>query len=698
MFDLIEIIKNNNNYNEILNVGAMFSGTVLAVFFTLISLPLQNILSRYSQDLIKRVWRDPIFITSFIFLGTTFIYNLALLTFGASPDLVMISFGLGIISVLTLFLLVFHTFFLLDVRNQITETTSRIRRKIKKKIVESEKKRDKEYLKFKELIKNHENNLSTDLRKVYIKFSVDDSVTSWLRSETEIVIDITQRAIQDNRFEVVRSALRDIVGLAEEYIQARLEYNSEQDKFITYLHEKLIDMKNLARKDTHPEIILSIATTAKDIAVATLSICPIRSSAGENYMPLGFINLLKNICLSEEILKETSYAPMMTISYLVDIGKAAVDKEFPRTANLISDALGEISRTTTKLHSYFTDVISAKANWGLAALLDYMLFNQDKIRINREFALKEIVNEINKSIKTYFEDDERYQYSLRANIKTFFGPLSTEEHGVATIFIRSLQIKRKNEKEYWYLLEVLEKFLIELNQNIMMGMDHRKYIDIKEMLEHLYMIGVVLTGFIERVKEENIKSKALKILREHFSYPFINAISMSFKRDDKYNIFYDDYIDTFFSLIGVIFFKNNKNEFNETIEDWTTKIIEIIQRHKQNIFIIHDGEKFLKYEIIHPLSDLYKHLRLLGVWFVKYSPKSKFLSSIIKEFKNQPPELVPKAPFGEDVRYPKSLLGETWAVRRPYLPFNPSYFDKIDKALCEQKAIEEFEKKLQKGK
>jgi len=155
-YDLIKAIGNNNNYTEIFSAGAAFSGTVLAIFFTLVSLPLQNILSRYSQDLITRVRRDPIFISSFIFLGVTFTYNLTLLTFGTSPYLVIVSFGLGITSVLMLFLLVLHTFFLLDVRNQITEITSKIKRNIRRKIIISENEKNKEYSKIEELMKNHE--------------------------------------------------------------------------------------------------------------------------------------------------------------------------------------------------------------------------------------------------------------------------------------------------------------------------------------------------------------------------------------------------------------------------------------------------------------------------------------------------------------------------------------------------------------
>jgi divalent metal cation (Fe/Co/Zn/Cd) transporter len=139
---ILHIIKNHNNYNEVLVVGTTFTGTVLAIFFTLISLPLQNILSRYSQDLIKRVRKDFIFVGSFVFLAATFVFNLVLIGLGATPELIAASIGLSILSMLVFTLLIIRTFKLLDVRNQLSEISNEITRQIEKKIISSEKRRE----------------------------------------------------------------------------------------------------------------------------------------------------------------------------------------------------------------------------------------------------------------------------------------------------------------------------------------------------------------------------------------------------------------------------------------------------------------------------------------------------------------------------------------------------------------------------
>jgi hypothetical protein len=133
--------------------GATFTGTVLAIFFTLIALPIENILSRYSQDMIKRVQKDLVFWGSFIFLTGTFAYDVILITFGATPQLTLISLALTIDSVLVLALLVVHTFYMLDVRNQLNDITHDIKKQIKGKIHKSEGKRKKSFEKFKKFLK-----------------------------------------------------------------------------------------------------------------------------------------------------------------------------------------------------------------------------------------------------------------------------------------------------------------------------------------------------------------------------------------------------------------------------------------------------------------------------------------------------------------------------------------------------------------
>lgn len=538
-------------------------------------------------------------------------------------------------------------------------------------------------------------NIKTDIEKAYTKFAVDDSVIEWLKKSVEIIIDITQKAVQENRFEIVESSLNNLSDITQEYILSRKDYSTEQDNFLIFIHEQLLDTKNLVKKDTHPKIMLSILKAARDISIASLEIKPIRAFRGDNFIPYSFINLIASVCLSSELLKETSYACMSSIDYLVEIAYKAIDKGFPRTALVVADKIGDIALTTTKLHFHYGDIIAGKANWALASILDYLLLKHDELPFHIEYEAKSIHRKIAESVSAYIEDEDKYHYMTRSNIKPLFGPLSVEEHGMASIFIKSLQ-KNRDEKYLFLILKILEEFLRDMNQTIMKGMKNDRYFDIKEILDHIYMVGIVYLPMVNEAKTPRLQVEMRSLLKNDFSYPFRNAISMSFKHSGRYHIPDDEYMQTFFSMMGIMFYENKKGLFTETLEHWTNEILEVIQKNKTNITTEHEGKLFVNTEITHPLSDLYRHLRLIGVWFNTFNPKSKLLDRIIFELKNQPEEAITNNAYGEKQPYPMDFIVERWIIQRPSLPFNTAYFSALDKALFNPENIKSFEKKLRK--
>jgi len=131
---ILDLLAQNENVIEVFIAGATFSGTVLAIFFTLIALPIENILGKYSQELIRRVSLDRVYWGCFGFLGFVLLYNLSLLTFGSIPALTLFSYGLTISSVLILALLVIHTFYLLDLRNPLKDMSRDISKQVGKNV------------------------------------------------------------------------------------------------------------------------------------------------------------------------------------------------------------------------------------------------------------------------------------------------------------------------------------------------------------------------------------------------------------------------------------------------------------------------------------------------------------------------------------------------------------------------------------
>lgn len=532
------------------------------------------------------------------------------------------------------------------------------------------------------------------MKNIYVKSQVDETVTNWLKEKTEPIFDIVQNSINENRFEMVDNVLEEIIKIAKEYISHRLDYSTERDAFLLFLHERLVDLKNIVQKNTHPRIMLAIAKATRDIAITSLDIRPVRANFGENFIPIGNIDLLKDICISSEILKETSFAPLSTINFLVDIANAAIDKDFPRTVDIVTEKIGSIAVTTTKLHFLYADSVALQANWGLANILDQFLSTLNKSKFYTKHEIESVLEEIDKSVNAFIEDDIRYHYTMRNNIKPLFGTLSVREHGIAGIYIKALQ-KNYPDKHLSTIIDSLEEFLTNINQSVMKGMDNSKYLDVKDILDNIYMIGMAFVWATSRMKNSpKFRQDMTNALEINFLYPYINAITMSFKTDtNRYTIFDDDYLMAFFSLMGIMFYENKNALYQKVLETWISKIIEIAQKYKTMTTVEHEGHIFERHEITHLLSDVYRYLRLAGVWLYKYLPKSELLDKLISEIKTQPDITKRTSAYGQESLYPSYMM-EQWIVQRPYTAYRPKYFNDVDQALMDSNAIKTFEEKL----
>ena len=220
--------------------------------------------------------------------------------------------------------------------------------------------------------------------------------------------------------------------------------------------------------NSHPKIMTSIANASSKIARETLKINSLNDMKYNDYSP-GFLNLLKEIMLSFEMVKNTSNLPAIASDNLVDVGKTAIDLEYPRVTESIVQILGEINFVATKLHLYRGDDISNYINSRIAYLLNYSIENLDKLGIYRKDILEDMINEINKNIDIYLKDD--YIHS-DINIKPYTASLY--DYNISVIahnLIRKIQNKEyvinNYEKDFNYDgLNILKKILDGLNHNI----------------------------------------------------------------------------------------------------------------------------------------------------------------------------------------------------------------------------------------
>jgi len=608
--------------------------------------------------------------------------------------------GSGIAPVFILIFLTRRVFYLLDIRNQLRDIAKGIKKQIIRRIREAEATQTR-------TAKNRPSPL-LDIEMKYRKWNVDPTVTKWLKEKCDIIFDVVQKAVQENRFEIVEGGLETIVDLTRGYVAGRKEYRSGEDDFITYIRDRLIDTKNLVTTTTHPKVMDSIIKTAGEIAKETLKIESIKTTYGRNFLPYSFVLLLKDIALSNEISKETSYAPMNACTQLVEIGKIAIDMKSPITAAAIAKELSKISKTMTQIHSFYTDCIAVKANWGIACLLSYTVGNLEKIQLpHRENILEMIGEAVNESIRSYLEDEPGYHIP-RGNITPFVGPILTE-HGIATILLNAIvKATTWDGKIRKDIIEFVKKFLDYLKEDILLGIQKNKKVDVNAILSHIYTIGMGLMQFINRIEDSEALKEVLQEIMEKIGDILYNSMSFGFNLEKQENPVFKESLHLFSSLIGGAFFEGDENKENivmRVAEKKIRKLIDLIELGKTIVLPIECVDKKREYyNFVILLSQLYQHLRLIGSWVFKWMPKSELLYNIKEVLKNQPKiTFIRKSIIGchldpietEFELYPRSLPEVGWLIEQPLIPIlTMRELAKVNMELFDVENIKKFEKFL----
>lgn len=633
------------NYSQILNLSISFLGIILALFFTLIALPLQNILGRYSQDLVNRVNRDKYLVFCFIFFIILFAYDFTLLILPKSPDYIIISFLGGLTSLIVFAFLVVRVFYLLDVRNQINDIGRRIIKEIKGK--------------------------KTRIRI----FESNTNLIDKLKNETEIIFDIIQKATREDRFEIVDFGLKEAEKIANTYICVKgINLSREYvDSFLDHIYDRLIDTQSIVTKTNHPKIMNSIVYTIGSITKEILSTDKIPEVTNQwgplSSLTLAFIESLKNICIGPEISKRTSYASGNACDQLIEIGKVSMDHKYAyRTVDVVSE-LAEISKTATQMNFYRGNHLAQSSNQGIIYLQEYSLENLDKIEIDKEYILTNITDEIMNVIREYLENGNIHIISSPENIKPFVNPQA--DHNITVVHLKAIQ-KFKQNKDTNIIIGFMNKFMDMIIQTNKIGLEYERYYDIKDISDNSYIIGFNLINSINGKDQfEEQLSKTLQILYK--------PISTSLKTREHITPF-TDYLNNYTSLLGLIFFKENIDR--KLIENSIENI-----RQDLNVLSQHSG--------------IYPYIRLIGLWIFKWMPNSEYLIMIKEILKTKEVELVREEFINDNEKelYPKPA-GEYWSLKLPYnnenaliKPYNviKMEFDEINRILFNSDDIINFE-------
>lgn len=292
-------MKVNGSFeNDIITTSLEFVGVVLALLFTLIILPLQKILDKYTQELVNRITSDQTFSFCLYFFISLFAYDffaLAIFPVFESTNygfiLLIISFSGGMLSLMVLLMFIKRIFYILDIRHQIDEI-------------------------------NDDMSILTDEHLIQI----------------DIIADIIQTSVIERRFEISEHGLKVISDRTNNYLIDN-DNLTGNDQFISKVVDILMNTIDAISKDTNIIILDSIIDISKNISDMLLD------KQDKELSPLirEFIGLLDNIFLKNG-MKKAINIKLKVLSIFLELGKKSIDVNNVEIFSDITSILGNVDK------------------------------------------------------------------------------------------------------------------------------------------------------------------------------------------------------------------------------------------------------------------------------------------------------------------------------------------------------------------
>lgn len=662
-----------NDYRELFSTLTSTIGTIVAIFFSLILIPLSRIADKFSPKFLKYLRRDSFLITAFLYSIATLVYSVVFLFKGSSYWIAITEIILFVTLVIFLGYLLMHIIWLLDVNNSILFPAHKeIVEKFKKLIPKYKKECDKQFSQA--LNKNYKSSYQmSDI--CYLK--VDERVTNGIQEELLPIREVAIKSIKDQDLEQAQNSIQTMMSVMVNYLFARKKYYSDDDPLMYFLYTEY----KLISKSSNNELKLRLHQFIVEcwrligIQAAVVEIKKLQRIGGRNLNGLVLypVQGLKELCLLH-FNEMDSYVPGKACSALADIGIQLMNEGYDHQAAIIVEELEKISILAKAGN---IDIISGSANLAImriyaAGVSSRNLGSRDDL--NYPYRL------INKSIEKILKISLINKPGVSSNM--FLSPFL----GILIDPFSGINISRISE--YGIFSPDLDKFAIEMNlANIKANVKvigevlsslalYKEHYVSDQALENLYRILLNLLSYVNGVmaKDHILFYKHTPIiddeLREQCEDVIIDALSILIQlaksKADKY-LFENNHLNILFSFYLILLYEN-KIRSNDKLGELFNEINEIFVTFLNEYKSLVDSNSN---------DDVYKYYRLLVVLL-----KENKLVELAEKFD------VPKFNYRlggltvmHESQFPKTMLQNKWFIKRPGLQANVHYCNKVEEAL-----------------
>lgn len=575
--------------NGIFSVSVAFLGTILAIFFTLIALPLKNILGKYSNELVNRVFNDKIFHNCLYFFMSVFIYDFALLTlFNIFPAnyisnnwiyfLYMWSFSGTVLSIFVLFIFIKRIFYLMDFRNQVKEIIFEIKEN------------------FSDSNKKNENKKKLDL-----------------------IFDIIHQKSSENSFyhEITNYSIKKIGEISLLYIQKFPEIQPKDeyinmDEFMNKVTRGFRDISESQKMDIR--LIKSLIEIIDDILKQTIKPASKHDKSFE-MITANFVEILGKIASRDDLIKNSQSTSAESIKLICKVCSESFEM-YART--IFHTTIMIFKQLTLKLESPECVGLRKIINECGANLLTLLIKH---IRPTDKQNLQALIEFIDDRIKFSLEAPE-YHYSFYSeDIRHFFSNRS--KNNLADIIEKSIN----KITQQGILIKVIQDILTNYADYIKISIDSEKkistYPNISSILVSANKIALIL---IYHIKENKLEQSLNLKLSEYLSNEILNVFSILIKysienyEEMQYN--FDDYLIIFINILELMIYFDGNHIFDKMIERWVITLL--------NFSCIIEKPQSLDDSKINALSKLYPYYNQLGSMIFNRM-KNEYLNNEIKD-------------------------------------------------------------------
>ncbi len=664
-FGLSEHLE-TDSYKELLSVSLGTTGTVIAIFFSLVLIPINQMTGRYAPRFLKHLKNDLLFFLTFAYAFLSISYSAFFLYKGAN-EFIAISAMLQIAFLfIVLYSLWLHAIALSNpARGVLYPEVREISGTIKRQIRITTRRRVRLMT---------ANSTATRSRAIQLSyFNIDEAVTDYIMNRLLSFREVAMKALKNGEIEQSKGAIGSMTNVVLVYLHERSKYSSDDDPIMYFLYTefKLLTQTSSSHElkiKIHPFIVecwQRIGVSVTKVNVKGLA----RMNNNTNHLAYYPVKALGDLFLLN-IKDEDSTTPGVASKALGDIGVNLMSKGYEHQAQQVISKLATLSKVANRLD---INIFSSTSNTALVRIYAAgLIYRNDAEQDMYDHVYTEINDDIKgllKELLTKKPDVISNQGFLNSLIGWLEDPINglnfsrVVEFALFTPGLTEQSLKR-NIGDVSNIISHLEYTINRLEE-----LDDSYFIE--QAYENVYRIYLVLASSLnETMAVSHILSYQGQLtlneeLREEVEAAIIRiAEFLSSKVSQRSGIRRFNVLGIFTSIYLIAFYEASVSG------DESLKLL----FNRLHDLLVKTLATHTKNGTTNANTDFCKHARLIrdALRSRKYYKKAKELNVPDFDFSS----------LGEmmlfESEYPKDFLSGRWHITRPLVQRNGYYFNEVE--------------------